>query len=61
MGIHEMFLVLVFVLVVFAASKIPALGDAIGRAMRKSPPKADGNPSDDAARKGPPPPPPPAG
>lgn len=54
MGMGELIIVLVVVLLVFGANKIPALGDGLGKAIRNFKKSASEDPAIDVTPKKPP-------
>jgi sec-independent protein translocase protein TatA len=61
MGMGELIIVLIVVLLVFGANKIPQLGDGLGRAIRNFKKGMNEDPALDVTPKKPSPPAPPAG
>jgi sec-independent protein translocase protein TatA len=57
MGMGELIIVLVVVLLVFGANKIPALGDGLGKAIRNFKKSATEDPAIDVTPEKPAPPP----
>jgi sec-independent protein translocase protein TatA len=58
MGMGELIIVLIVVLLVFGANKIPQLGDGLGKAIRNFKKAATEDPAIDVTPKPPPPAPP---